>query len=159
AHQRELPLPLGHAHDRHRLGRRHVVARREVRLLAVAKEPPERLRRRGDQVASAHGCWLNGIWGSPIADPVARIDLLGSAGKCPAAAGEPRIARDPIRVTGTGAGGRSTSTSRIIDYRKNLLLAFATRSSYIPASLAPPGWRKEGCKPRAQCVAGTRRCE
>ncbi len=59
AHQAEGPPALGEADHRDRLRRRHVVARREIRLLAIAEQRPDRGRRRGDDVASAH--WLSSI--------------------------------------------------------------------------------------------------
>src|SRR5262249_15122638 len=54
AHQRELALAVYHAHDRDRLGRCHVVARRGGWLLGVAEQPPKRFRRGSDQIASTH---------------------------------------------------------------------------------------------------------
>src|SRR4051812_26286917 len=54
AHQRKLPFPFRHAHDRHRLSRRDVVARRKVRLLQVAEKLPDCLWSRGYGVAAAH---------------------------------------------------------------------------------------------------------
>ena len=59
AHERESTLAVGEPHSRNRLGRRHVVARRKIRPLAVAEQRPDRVRRRGDDIASAH--WDNDI--------------------------------------------------------------------------------------------------
>src|SRR5262249_57949968 len=44
------------------------------------------------------------------------------------------MSRSSMRATGSGARARSMTTSRIVDYGKNLLLAFEARQGYIPAS-------------------------
>ena len=44
AHQGKLSRALDHAHDGHRLGGRHVVARRKAWFFRIAEEPPECLR-------------------------------------------------------------------------------------------------------------------
>src|SRR5262249_28519263 len=54
AHAQELALASLEPHDRHRLGRRHIVARREVRLLLIAEQGTNGLRRRNDCVAATH---------------------------------------------------------------------------------------------------------
>src|SRR5262245_3968649 len=53
-HQRELPFSLDLANDGHRLRRRDIVARREIRLLRIAEQAPDRFRRGNDHVASTH---------------------------------------------------------------------------------------------------------
>jgi hypothetical protein len=53
-HQRKLSLALPHAHDGHRLRGGHIVARGEIRLLRIAEQPAERLRRGEEQITSAH---------------------------------------------------------------------------------------------------------
>ena len=64
AHQREMPgglVPVhtdmawaDGAHNRHRLGRGDVVARREIGLLDIVEQAAHRFRRQGDGKATAH---------------------------------------------------------------------------------------------------------
>src|SRR5262249_25479905 len=54
-HQGEVPFVLEEPYDRYGLCWRDVVTGREIRLLRIAEERPDRLRRADDQVASAHG--------------------------------------------------------------------------------------------------------
>ena len=49
-----MPLALVEPHDRDRLRRRHIIARREIRLLEIPRTAPHRFRRRDDKIASAH---------------------------------------------------------------------------------------------------------
>ena len=58
AHQGERAHAVGEAHDRHRLGRRDVVARRKIRLLRIAEQRTDRFRRGGYEIAAAHGVIL-----------------------------------------------------------------------------------------------------
>ncbi len=74
AHQRELPLAFGKPHNRHGLGRRDIVTRRKIRLLEIAEQPPDRLGRARDHIASAH------IVGPPsdfLSNPLTNTDKDG----------------------------------------------------------------------------------
>ena len=54
AHQGERTYAVVQPHDRHRLGRRDVVAGRKIRLLQIAEQRPDGFRRRGDDITAAH---------------------------------------------------------------------------------------------------------
>ena len=54
AHQREPAFAVDQAHDGDRLRRGDIVARREIGLLLVAKQRPQRFRIGDDRIAAAH---------------------------------------------------------------------------------------------------------
>src|SRR6516162_5440469 len=87
AHQGERAHAVGEAHDRHRLGRRDVVARRKIRLLHVAEQRTDRFRRRGYEIAAAHGIilahfeiaemtWSGGPVGARLTGPTVGLSRL-----------------------------------------------------------------------------------
>ena len=111
AHQGELTLALGHPHDRHRLGRRDIVARRKIGLLAIAKQRPDRLRRAGDAVASAHRI-PQASYPSHRSGP--RTGFLGRALTGPGNTAEPHCRTGQLTMLAPAAD-RATDLRRIAD--------------------------------------------
>ena len=54
AYQCEAALALLHAHDRHRLGRRHVVARGKIRMVGIAEQAAKFIGVGDDEIPPAH---------------------------------------------------------------------------------------------------------